>query len=69
MRRLIRGKYDSRWKFTYNERAGRVSKIREEGYFMTAMDYARHTQGGVKMIEHVRVKPWDTWRARFGGEI
>lgn len=69
MRRLIRGKYDSRWKFTYNERAGRVSKIREEGYFMTAMDYARHTQGGVKMIEHVRVKPWDTWRARFGWEI
>ena len=69
MRRLIRGKFDSRWKFTYNERAGRVSKIREEGYFMTAMGYARHTQGGVKMIEHVRVKPWDTWRARFGWEI
>ena len=69
MRRLIRGKFDSRWKFVYDERAGRISKIREVGYFMTAMAYARYTQGGVKMIEHVRHKPHDTWRARFGWEI
>ena len=65
MRRLIRGKYDSRWKFCWDDRAFRTSKVRTLGYFMTAMDYARHTQGGVKMIQHVRHKPHDTWRGRY----
>lgn len=64
MRRLIRGKFDSRWKFGWDERAGRTSKVLEQGYFMTAMAYAHHTQGGVKMIAAVRGRPWDTWRAR-----
>lgn len=65
MRRLIRGKFDSQYKFIWDERANRISRVRERGYFMTAMAYARFTQGDVKMIEHVRHKPWDTWRARY----
>ena len=65
MRRLIRGKFDSRWKFRYDERANRTSKVRDVGYFMTAMAYARYTQGGVRMIQHIRNRPWDTWRERY----
>lgn len=64
-RRLIRGKFDSRWKFGWDERANRTSKVLTQGYFMGAMAYARYTQGGVKMIEHVRTRPWDTWRGRY----
>jgi hypothetical protein len=63
MRRLIRGKFDSQWKKTYNVRTLKPTGRLEQGHFMTAMDYARYTQGGVKMIQAVRNRPWDTWRA------
>jgi hypothetical protein len=64
MRRLIRGKFDSRWKKTYNLHTLKPTGRRELGYIMIAMDYARYTQGGVKMIQAVRNRPWDTWRPR-----
>ena len=64
IRRLIRGKFDSRWKKAFNMNTLKLTGRLELGYFMTGMAYARYTRGGVKMIESVRRKPWDTWRAR-----
>lgn len=64
MRRLICGKFDSRWKFDWDLKTNRQTRRLVQGYFMSGMAYARYTQGGVDMIQSVRDKPWNTWRAR-----
>jgi len=57
MRKMIRGKYDSLWKFE-NGVSGRLIR----GKFATAMEYARRTGGGVAAIQHARNQPWETWQ-------
>lgn len=63
MRKMIRGKYDSQWRFDWNMKTGKQTRTKHRGHFMTAVDYACWTRGGVKMIEHIRCQPWTTWRA------
>lgn len=62
---MICGKYDSLWKYTYNWKANRTSKIRVQGHFMTAIEYARYTKGGMRLINHARKQPWETWQGRY----
>lgn len=64
-RRLIRGKFDSMWKYGWDFKADRVGKIKVQGHFMTPMDYARRCKGGIRMIEHARCQPWETWKGRY----
>jgi hypothetical protein len=54
MRKMIRGKYDSQFKHN--------GKTLERGVFNTAMNYAQMHKGGVKLIQHIRSQPWETWR-------
>lgn len=61
-RKLIRGKFDSRFKFEFDEKRMKTSTRKVQGYFMTPMHYACYTKGGVRMIEHIRKQPWETWR-------
>ena len=64
-RRLIRGKFDSLYKFVWDRRANRVSKQKVQGHFMTPMDYARRNKGGMGLLEHARRQPWETWKGRY----
>lgn len=63
-RRMIRGKYDSLWKWEYQIRPwGLDRKIRlRRGCFDTAMNWACRHRGGIKSIQHARNQPWETWR-------
>ena len=62
---MICGKYDSLWKYGWDLKSNRISKIKVPGHFMSAMDYARRTKGGIRMIEHARCQPWETWKGRY----
>jgi hypothetical protein len=62
-RRLIRGKYDSQWKLDWNLDTDRQIRRKYKGHFDSAMNYARKTRGGIKMIQHIRTQPWTTWMA------
>lgn len=64
MRRLIRGKFDSRWKQEFNMQTNRFTGRLEQGTFDTAMNYARKNRGGMTLIQHARRQPWETWTAR-----
>lgn len=66
MRRLIRGKFDSLWKWEHqiNPRGLDRRIRRRKGTFDTAMNYARKVRGGVAAIQHIRRQPWETWTAR-----
>jgi hypothetical protein len=68
MRKMIRGKYDSLWKWDCRLNpqglARRIRRVR--GKFATAMDYARQVRGGVAAIQHIRRQPWETWQALRG---
>ena len=55
MRKMIRGKYDSLWKFDTKRQLRR-------GKFATAMQYACRVKGGVVAIQHIRNQPWETWQ-------
>lgn len=55
--RLIRGKFDSAWKFD-------AQGILRHGYFETPLHYARRMRGGLAVIEHLRQQPWTGWHAR-----
>ncbi len=65
MHKMIRGKYDSLWKWDHRLNPQgldrRVRRVR--GKFATAMDHARKNRGGVKLIQHIRNQPWETWTA------
>ena len=61
--RLIRGKFDSQWKFDYNLKTDELTNRKIRGRFMTAMQYACYTKGGMIMIDSVRTRPWNTWKA------
>ena len=61
--KLIRGKFDSHWKFDFNLKTGERINRKMRGHFMTAMQYACYTKGGMIMIEGVRSRPWNTWKA------
>ncbi len=68
MHKMIRGKYDSLWKWEYqfNPR-GLDRKIRRQrGKFATAMQYACQVKGGVAAIQHIRNQPWETWQPLKG---
>ena len=56
-------KVDSKWKFKFDLNLNRTLKIKELGHFMSAMDYASRTKGGMNAIGHIRHTPHDTWRA------
>lgn len=58
MRRLIRGKFDSRWKKMYTV-AGVTLRL---GHFSGAMDYARRNKTGIWGIHHIRSQPWESWQ-------
>lgn len=64
-RRLIRGKFDSLYKFSWDFKADRVGKQKVQGHYMTAMDYARRNKGGMGLLEHARRQPWETWKGRY----
>ncbi len=68
MHKMIRGKYDSLWKWNYriNPRGLDRRTHRVRGKFVTAMDYARQVRGGVAAIQHIRQQPWETWQALRG---
>lgn len=69
MRRLIRGKFDSRWKQEFNTKIMKSTGKLEQGYFMTAITYARKNRGGMALIRHARNQPWETWTSRKGKRI
>lgn len=56
-------KFDSKWKFKFDLYSNRTLKIKELGHFMSAMDYACWTKGGMAAIGHIRYNPHDTWHA------
>ena len=56
-------KFDSKWKFKFDLYSNRTLKIKELGHFMFAMDYACRTKRGMDALEHIRSKPYATWRA------
>lgn len=59
--RLIRGKFDSLWKFDLVADA-RGKSILRRGYFMTPMHYARKVRGGLVTVDHLRHQPWTGWQ-------
>ena len=60
---MIRGKYDSLWKYDWNLKTNRPLRSKRRGHFMTAMDYACSIKGGIRAIESARRQPWATWTA------
>ena len=69
MRRLICGKFDSRWKQAYNTQTMRSTGRLEFGHFTSAMTYARKHQGGMALIQHIRNQPWETWTCQAGKRL
>ncbi len=66
MRKMIRGKYDSQFKYEYNTQTMKRTGRLQRGTFDTAMNYARRVKGGVAAIQHIRNQPWTTWQALKG---
>lgn len=62
---MIGRKYDSLWKYGWDLKTNRISKIKVPGHFMTAMEYARRNKGGMGLIDHARNQPWETWKGRY----
>ena len=62
-RKLIRGKFDSQYKFIFDERCMKTTSRKQLGYFTSAMDYACRTKGGMRAIAHAIHQPWETWVA------
>jgi len=66
MHKMIRGKYDSLWKWKLNPVGLARKTHRQRGKFATAMQYACRVKGGVKAIQYIRNQPWETWTALHG---
>lgn len=60
--KMIRGKYDSQFKFIFDGRRNKITRILERGTFDTAMNYACRVRGGMKAIDYIRRQPWESWR-------
>lgn len=63
MRKLMRGKFDSQFKWQYKMCQAPVRTHKERGHFMTAMAYACKQKGGMGTFRHAQIQPWETWQS------